>query len=181
MSLQIVPFPGGSRPPSDTWFLGPTHRGSTGNETWSHRYRRSARWSLEKTSTFIYSMSITVKKSMDEGFTYSNLATVSRSRRHWWFPTSCFGITNHSKAASLWFVRQDRATINSGSPPSCGAPFWQWPVASPSEMGWLASKVSRYLSILWHTVSAQLMLVTNKHTDIHRNHATSVATGRIQH
>ena len=72
-----------------------------------------------------------------------------RQSRHWWFPTtSCFGVTNHSEAASLWLVRQDRATINWGSPPSCGATFWQWSVASPSEMGWLASKVSRYLSIL---------------------------------
>jgi len=67
---------------------------------------------------------------------------------HWWFPTtSCFGVTNHSEAASLWLVRQDRATINWGSPPSCGATFWQLSVASPSEMGWLANKVSRYLSI----------------------------------
>jgi len=57
-------------------------------------------------------------------------------------------ITNHSEAASLWLVRQDRATINSGSPPSCGATFWQRSVASLSDVGWLASKVSRYLSIL---------------------------------
>jgi len=42
---------------------------------------QDGRWKI--TSTFIYSMSITVKKSMDEGFTYSNLATESRSRRHW--------------------------------------------------------------------------------------------------
>ena len=32
--------------------------------------------------------------------------------------------------------------MNSGSPPSCGATFSQRSVASPSEMGWLASKVS---------------------------------------
>ena len=73
----------------------------------------------------------------------------TRQWRHWGFrTTSCFGVTNHSEAASLRLVRQDWATINSGSPPSCGAPFWQWSVASPCELGWLASKVSRYLSIL---------------------------------
>jgi len=82
-------------------------------------------------------------------FRYSVLQQMTRQWRHWWFPTtSCFGVTNHSEAASLWLVRQDRATINSGSLPSCSASFWQWSVASPSEMGWLASKVSRYLSIL---------------------------------
>jgi len=85
------------------------------------------------------------------------LQQTTRQWRHWWSPTTCFGVTNHSEAASLWLVGQDRATINSGSPPSCGTPFWQWSVASPSEIGWLASKVSRYLSILclwgrlmWH-------------------------------
>ena len=78
-------------------------------------------------------------------FRYCTLQTT----RHWWFPTtSCFGITNHSEAALLWLVTQVRATINSGSPPSCGALLWQRSVASPSEMGWLASKVSRYISIL---------------------------------
>ena len=82
-------------------------------------------------------------------FRYSTLQQMTRQWRHWWFPTtSCFGVTNHSEAASLWLVTQDRATINSGSPPSCGVTFWQRLVASPSEIGWLASKVSRYLSIL---------------------------------
>jgi len=85
-------------------------------------------------------------------FRYSTLqqtTVTTRQWRHWWFPTtSCFDVTNHSEAASLWLVRQDRATINLGSPPSCDVTFWQWSVASPSEMGWLASKVSRYLSIL---------------------------------
>jgi len=52
------------------------------------------------------------------------------------------------RSCSLWLVTQDRATINSGSPPSCDVTFWQWSVASPSEIGWLASKVYRYLSIL---------------------------------
>jgi len=80
---------------------------------------------------------------------------------HWWFPTttSCFGVTNHGRLASLWLVRQDQATINSGSPPSCGAPFWQWSVASPSEMGWLASKVSRYLSTLCLWLNQPLMVM----------------------
>ena len=88
-------------------------------------------------------------------FRYSTLQQMTCQWRHWWFPTtSCFGVTNHSEAASLWLVTRDRATINSGSPPSCGATFWQWSVASPSEMGWLASKVSRYLSILCLWVSA---------------------------
>jgi len=90
-------------------------------------------------------------------FSSSTLQQTTRQWRHWWFPTtSCFGVTNHSEAASLWLVRQNWATINSDSPPSCGAPFWQWLVASPSEIGWLASKVSRYLSILclrWRQIS----------------------------
>jgi len=87
---------------------------------------------------------------MGADFAYRNVGLLRYSRRHWWFSTtSCFGVTNHSEAASLWSVRQDRATIiNSGSPPSCDVTFWHWSVASPSEMGWLASKVSRYLSIL---------------------------------
>jgi len=82
-------------------------------------------------------------------FRSSTLQQTTRQWRHWWFPTtSCFGVTNHSEAPSLWLVRQDVATINSGSQPSCDVTYWQWSVASPSEMGWLASKVSRYLSIL---------------------------------
>ena len=82
-------------------------------------------------------------------FRYYTLQQTTRQWRHWWFPTtSCFGVTNHSEAASLWLVRQDWSTINSGSPPSCDVTFWQWSVASPSEMDWLASKVSRYLSVL---------------------------------
>ena len=73
----------------------------------------------------------------------------TRQWRHWWFrTTSCFGVINHSEAASLWLVRQDWAATATGSPPSCDVTFWQRSVASPSEMGWLASKVCRYLSIL---------------------------------
>ena len=53
-------------------------------------------------------------------------------------------------------VRQDPATINSGSPPSCGANFcsdrwlhrYQGMYRIYNLLGWLASKVSRYLSIL---------------------------------
>ena len=82
-------------------------------------------------------------------FRSSTLQQTTRQWRHWWFPTtSGFGVTNHSEAALLWLVRQERATINSGSPPSWDVIFWQWSVASPSEMGWLGSNVSRYLSVL---------------------------------
>ena len=82
-------------------------------------------------------------------FRLSTLQQMTRQWRHRWFPTtSCFGVTNHGRLALLWLVRQDRATINSGSPPSCDVTFWQWSVASLSEMGWLANKVSRYLSVL---------------------------------
>jgi len=117
------------------------HRDSTGSETWSHHYRRSAMFDGRRFCIL--------------QFRYSTLQQMTCQWRHWWFPTtSCFGVTNHSEAASLWLVTRDRATINSGSPPSCGATFWQWSVASPSEMGWLASKVSRYLSILclWYVL-----------------------------
>jgi len=127
------------------------HRGSTGNETWSHLYRRSARWPLENNLNVWWAQVLRTKI-----FRSSTLQQTTRQWRHWWFPTSCFGVTNHSEATSLWLVRQDRAAINSGSLPSCGAPFWQRSVASPSEIGWLASKVSRYLSILclWSYVSS---------------------------
>jgi len=88
-------------------------------------------------------------------FRSSTLQQTTRQWLHWWFPTtSCFGVTSHGRLALLWLVRQDRATINLRSPPSCDVTFWQWSVASLSEMVWLASKVSRYLSILcpwlWH-------------------------------
>ena len=51
------------------------HRGSTGNETWSHRYRRSARrFCIPK-------------------FRYSTLQQMTRQWRHCWLPTtSCFGV-----------------------------------------------------------------------------------------
>ena len=67
--------------------------------------------------------------------------------RHWWFATtSCFGVTNHGRLALLWLVRQDRATINSGSPPSCDVTFWQWSVASPPRwVGWLVRYLDIYL------------------------------------
>ena len=82
-------------------------------------------------------------------FRYSTLQQTARQWRHWWFPTtSHFGVTNRSEAASLRLVTQDWATINLGSPPSCDVTFWQWSVASSSDVGRLASKVSRYLSIL---------------------------------
>jgi len=49
----------------------------------------------------------------------------------------CFGLTNHSEAASLWLVKQDRATIYSGSPPSSGANFCsdRW-LHRPRWVGW---------------------------------------------
>ena len=66
--------------------------------------------------------------------------------------------------------------MNSGSPPSCGATFWQRSVASPSEMGnWLASKVSRYLSILclWYRRIIQVSMRTADSTAV----SLSVANG----
>ena len=74
------------------------HRGSTSNETWSHRYRRSARWPLENNLNFYLFYAYNRKESVDEGFTYSNLAILCRSHghsscqttrqwRHWWLPT----------------------------------------------------------------------------------------------
>ena len=80
-------------------------------------------------------------------FRSSTLQQTTRQWRHWWFlTTSCFNVTNHSESASLWLVRQDWATINSGGPPSCGTPFWQWSEASPSEMfGWLVRYLDIYL------------------------------------
>ena len=112
------------------WIIEPhthTHRGSVGNETWSHRYRRAARWPLEN--------NLDGRRFCVPKFRSSTLQQTTRQWRHWWFPTTfSFCVTNHSEAALLWFVRQDWANINSGSPPSCGVSFWQWPVASPSEM-----------------------------------------------
>jgi len=59
-------------------------------------------------------------------FRSSTLQQTTHQWRHWWFPTtSCFGVTNHGRLALLWLVTQDRATINSGSPPSCDVTFWQ--------------------------------------------------------
>ena len=76
-------------------------------------------------------------------FRYSTLQQTTRRR---WFPTSCFCVTNHSKAAFLWLVRQDWANNNSGSLPSCDAPFWEWSVASPSEMfDWQVRYLDIYL------------------------------------
>ena len=58
----------------------------------------------------------------------------------------CFGLTNHSEAASLWLVRQDRATINSGSLPSCGANFCsdRW-LHRPRWVGWPVRYLDIYL------------------------------------
>ena len=55
-------------------------------------------------------------------------------------------LANHSEAASLWLVRQDRATINSGSPPSCGANFCsdQW-LHRPRWVGWPVRYLDIYL------------------------------------
>ena len=89
----------------------------------------SAKWPLENNLNVWWAYHTEIFRS-------SALQQTTRQWCHWWFPTtSCFGVTNHGRPASLWLVRQDRATINSGSPPSCGAPFWRWSVASPSEMG----------------------------------------------
>jgi len=56
---------------------------------------------------------------------------------HCWFPTtSCFGVTNHGEAASLWLVRQDRATINLGSDRWLHHPRW---------VGWLVRYLDIYL------------------------------------
>jgi len=75
-------------------------------------------------------------------FRYSTLQQTTCQWSHWWFPTtSCFGVTNHGRLASLWLVRQDRATINSGSLPSCGTLFWQW----SRWVGWLVRYLDIYL------------------------------------
>jgi len=85
-----------------------------------------ARWPLEKKP-----LTFDVRKFCIPKFRYS---TLQQTTRHWWFPTSCFGVTNHREAASLWLVRQEWANNNSGSPPSCDHDFWQWSVATPSEV-----------------------------------------------
>ena len=58
------------------------HKGSTGNETWSHRYRRSGRWPLENKLNLYLFYAYNRKESMDEGFIYSDLAIVHHSRWH---------------------------------------------------------------------------------------------------
>ena len=87
-------------------------------------------------------------------------------------------ITNHGRVASLWLVRQDRATINSGSPPSCDVTFWPWSVASPSEMGWLASKVSRYLSVLCLWFRPQSLCTTRTRETTVRAYTAGISTPR---
>ena len=42
-----------------------------------------------------------------------NYSTLKQMTRHWWPPTSCFAITNHREAVSLWLVRQEQANKNS--------------------------------------------------------------------
>ena len=67
----------------------------------------------------------------------------------------------HGRLASLWLVRQDWDNIKSGSLPSCGIPFWQWSVASPSEMfGWQVRHLDIYLFYVYGstTVYWRLML-----------------------
>ena len=91
---------------------------------------------------------------MDEGFAYSDLAILRHSRRHAKEPASP-GQWTERLHVSHWLSRttcfaemfwQDWANINLGSPPSCGVPFWQWPVASPSEMfGWQVKYLDIYL------------------------------------
>ena len=75
----------------------------------------------------------------------------------------CFGLTNHSEAASLWLVRQDRATINSGSPPSCSANFCsdRW-LHRPRWVGWPVRYLDIYLFYVYgsHSVSCHLAEVT---------------------
>ena len=83
------------------------HRGSTGNETMKPEATaigNIARWPLENILTF---------DGRRYGFTYRNLGILRYSRRHWWSPTSCFSVTNHIEAASLWLVRQDYSPCNS--------------------------------------------------------------------
>ena len=75
----------------------------------------------------------------------------------------CFGLTNHREAASLWLVRQDRATINSGSPPSCSANFCsdRW-LHRPRWVGWPVRYLDIYLFYVYgsHSVSCHLAEVT---------------------
>jgi len=56
-------------------------------------------------------------------------------------------------------VRQDRATINSGSPPSCGANFCsdRW-LHRPRWVGWLV----RYLDVSKVSIYSMSMKLTNE-------------------
>ena len=71
-------------------------------------------------------------------------STLQQTTRQWWSLTSCFGITNHSEAASLWLDKQDWANNKSGSPPSCADPFCHF--GSPSELfDWQVRYLDIYL------------------------------------
>ena len=127
-----------------------THRGSTGTETWSHRYMGSARWPLENNLNVSWAQVLHT-----EILVFCVTADDTSMTSLVIFDHSSFGVTNHSEVASLWLVRQDRATINSGSPPSCGTPFWQWSVAPPFRwVGWLVRYLDIYLfyvyALTWH-------------------------------
>ena len=124
-----------------------THRGSTGTETWSHRYMGSARWPLENNLNVSWAQVLHT-----EILVFCVTADDTSMTSLVIFDHSSFGVTNHSEAASLWLVRQDRATINSGSPPSWGANFCsdRW-LHRPRWVGCLV----RYLDIYLFYVSGR--------------------------
>jgi len=86
-----------------------------------------------------------------------NVGILRYSRWHMWSLTTCFGVTNHSKVALLWLVRQKQANNNSGSLPSCDCHFWKWLTVTQSAAAVTGRCASRYLSsrylsylCLWH-------------------------------
>jgi len=51
-----------------------------------------------------WKITLTFDERRSPNFRHSML---EQTTHRWWSLTSCFGVTNHSKAASLWLVRQD--------------------------------------------------------------------------
>jgi len=77
----------------------------------SNAYRGSTRMKPEVTVIWI-----TVRWPLENNLNFDGhrlcvpkfrYSTLQQTTCHWWLPMSCFGITNHSEAASLWLLRQD--------------------------------------------------------------------------